>query len=87
MKVLDPLSGYKLAAGDSLMHVAFLISVIQLPYTDCKEGSYEFLRYYLIIGHSFYVPNLLLDFEEPCKVVYKLIKARCCKKKDNPLAS
>jgi len=68
--VTDPLSGLKLAAGDELMHTAYLLAITNIQYGPCRNYSYGTVLLLLRISHAMYIPSLVLSFYEPIRNIF-----------------
>jgi hypothetical protein len=42
MKLLDPFSGYRLAYGNSVLHIGYFIAIFLIPQEEaCSAADYE----------------------------------------------
>ena len=54
MNIFDPFAGYRLAYGNSLIHLAYFIALFLVKDTDnkvCKEADYKGAKIALIVSH------------------------------------
>jgi len=65
MKHSNPLAGMHAAAGDPVMHLSFLITMLLLERNDvfeCQLHRYRVTWYLLILAHSLNIPVTLMEF-------------------------
>jgi hypothetical protein len=61
MKVLDQTGGIKIAAGDPLTHLAFLIAASLLPkHTKCDTRNFDVVVNLLIANHAINFSRLII---------------------------
>jgi hypothetical protein len=54
MRLIDPLSGYKVASGLGVIHAAYFIAILILPDSEvgsCEELNYNQLKRILLFTH------------------------------------
>lgn len=63
MKVLDQMSGLKVAAGDSILHLGFFIATLYLPKNVvCEDVDYGNTISLLCLSHAINSSRLIVKF-------------------------
>ena len=62
IEVHDHLSGLKLATGDNLMHVVYLLALFSIEGGECHKGSYNTVIWLLRGAHFLYIESLMTRF-------------------------
>ena len=72
MKLLDPFSGYRLAQGHVLLHLAYFIAIFLIENEPkCPSSNYEAARTFLLVAHMLI---FCISFISTCFVWYFLGK-------------
>ncbi len=63
MKLLDPFSGYRLAQGNSLLHLGYFIAIWLLGNENsCSMANFKTARIFLLVTHMLVVFLQLLGY-------------------------
>ena len=82
MRFIDPLNGYKLAAGETLYHIVFFTTMFFLDFGDCvdettgdaiDEYNFKSLCYFMWFVHAYRIVKIILESAIPLSYKYQVL--------------